>query len=61
MLEGFVDIFLFLSTELKVPEVNQEIKAELEGMGFGEARSVRALHFSGIFIIESPFSLCTLA
>lgn len=30
-----------------VPEVNKELLAELEFMGFSIARSTRALHFSG--------------
>lgn len=38
---------LLFSSELVVPEVNVEIKEELISMGFPEARSIRALHFSG--------------
>jgi hypothetical protein len=32
-----------------VPEVNKEMLADLEGMGFATARATRALHFSGMF------------
>ena len=30
-----------------VPEVDQKILEELEGMGFPKARATRALHYSG--------------
>jgi hypothetical protein len=33
--------------EMVVPEVNKELLAELEAMGFPTARATRALHFSG--------------
>lgn len=34
--------------DLVVPEVNKELLAELEGMGFSTARATRSLHFSGM-------------
>lgn len=33
---------------MAVPQVDKKILGELEAMGFPTARSVRALHFSGI-------------
>jgi hypothetical protein len=33
--------------EMVVPEVNKEMLADLEGMGFATVRATRALHFSG--------------
>lgn len=36
-----------LSTDMVVPEVDQKVLEELEGMGFSKARATRALHFSG--------------
>ncbi|KAL2612957.1 hypothetical protein R1flu_024649 [Riccia fluitans] len=38
--------------EMVVPEVNKELLAELEGMGFSTARATRSLHFSGADNIE---------
>jgi len=38
--------------EMVVPEVNKELLAELEAMGFPTARATRALHFSGNDNIE---------
>ncbi|OAE21817.1 hypothetical protein AXG93_2550s1560 [Marchantia polymorpha subsp. ruderalis] len=38
--------------DLVVPEVNKELLAELEGMGFSTARATRSLHFSGADNIE---------
>ncbi|KAL3680076.1 hypothetical protein R1sor_023032 [Riccia sorocarpa] len=38
--------------EMVVPEVNKELLAELEGMGFTTARATRSLHFSGADNIE---------
>ena len=35
--------------EMVVPEVNKEMLADLEAMGFATARATRALHFSGMF------------
>ena len=35
--------------EMVVPEVNKEMLADLEAMGFASARATRALHFSGMF------------
>jgi Holliday junction resolvase len=35
--------------EMVVPEVNKEMLADLEGMGFATVRATRALHFSGMF------------
>jgi hypothetical protein len=31
------------------PEVNKELLAELESMGFAAPRATRALHFTGFF------------
>jgi hypothetical protein len=39
--------------EMVVPEVNKELLAELEAMGFPTARATRALHFSGNDNIEA--------
>lgn len=39
--------------EMVVPEVNKELLAELEAMGFPSARATRALHFSGNDNIEA--------
>ncbi|GMP55563.1 hypothetical protein CsSME_00020341 [Camellia sinensis var. sinensis] len=33
--------------EMVVPEVDQKLLEELEGMGFPKARAIRALHYSG--------------
>lgn len=35
------------STEMVVPEVNQELLENLESMGFSKERATRALHYSG--------------
>lgn len=35
--------------EMVAPEVNKEMLADLEAMGFATARATRALHFSGMF------------
>ena len=35
--------------EMVVPEVNKEMLADLEAMGFASVRATRALHFSGMF------------
>jgi hypothetical protein len=35
--------------EMVVPEVNKEMLADLEAMGFATTRATRALHFSGMF------------
>lgn len=35
------------SQDMVVPEVDQKVLEELEGMGFSKARATRALHFSG--------------
>ncbi|KDD72081.1 hypothetical protein H632_c3895p0, partial [Helicosporidium sp. ATCC 50920] len=40
-------------TEMVAPEVNQEMVAELEGMGFASNRAIRALHFSGNASVEA--------
>lgn len=39
--------FLFLLVEMVVPEVNEQLLAELEEMGFPKERATRALHYSG--------------
>jgi hypothetical protein len=40
--------------EMITPEVNKELLAELEFMGFSVARSTRALHFSGSTAVNCP-------
>ena len=40
--------------EMIAPEVNKELLAELEFMGFSVARSTRALHFSGSTAVNCP-------
>ncbi|WVZ75324.1 hypothetical protein U9M48_023391 [Paspalum notatum var. saurae] len=42
--------------EMVVPEVNKEMLADLEGMGFTLARATRALHFSGNSTIEGAIN-----
>ncbi|CAN6238199.1 unnamed protein product [Urochloa humidicola] len=42
--------------EMVVPEVNKEMLADLEGMGFATARATRALHFSGNSTIEGAIN-----
>ncbi|KAH9298925.1 hypothetical protein KI387_030607, partial [Taxus chinensis] len=42
--------------DMVVPEVNKELLAELESMGFPTARATRALHFSGNTSIESAIN-----
>lgn len=37
-----------LPAEMVAPEVNKEMLADLEAMGFTTARATRALHFSGM-------------
>ncbi|KAK6145813.1 hypothetical protein DH2020_019682 [Rehmannia glutinosa] len=39
--------------EMVVPEVNQQLLAELEEMGFPKERAIRALHFSGNSSLEA--------
>ncbi|PIN11745.1 putative ubiquitin regulatory protein [Handroanthus impetiginosus] len=39
--------------EMVVPEVNQQLFAELEEMGFPKERAIRALHFSGNVSLEA--------
>ncbi|KAL6571229.1 hypothetical protein OROHE_002872 [Orobanche hederae] len=39
--------------EMVVPEVNQQLLAELEDMGFSKERAIRALHFSGNVSLEA--------
>ncbi|KAG8375992.1 hypothetical protein BUALT_Bualt09G0016700 [Buddleja alternifolia] len=39
--------------EMVVPEVNQQLFAELEEMGFSKERAIRALHFSGNVSLEA--------
>lgn len=38
------------------PEVNKELLAELESMGFATPRATRALHFTGFFFFLFEFS-----
>jgi hypothetical protein len=47
------DIVISEGMEMVVPEVNKELLAELEAMGFPTARATRALHFSGNDNIEA--------
>ncbi|KAF8689517.1 hypothetical protein HU200_041846 [Digitaria exilis] len=42
--------------EMVVPEVNKEMLADLEAMGFATARATRALHFSGNSTIEGAIN-----
>jgi len=42
--------------EMVVPEVNKEMLADLEAMGFASARATRALHFSGNSTIEGAIN-----
>ncbi|KAL6503578.1 hypothetical protein OROGR_025501 [Orobanche gracilis] len=42
--------------EMVVPEVNQQLLAELEDMGFSKERAIRALHFSVAAYIRSPLT-----
>jgi hypothetical protein len=42
---------------MAVPQVDKKMLGELEAMGFPTARSVRALHFSGIYFQTNL--LCT--
>ncbi|GMP55566.1 hypothetical protein CsSME_00020341 [Camellia sinensis var. sinensis] len=39
--------------EMVVPEVDQKLLEELEGMGFPKARAIRALHYSGNTSLEA--------
>ncbi|KAI8566762.1 hypothetical protein RHMOL_Rhmol02G0067000 [Rhododendron molle] len=41
------------SEEMVVPEVDQKLLEELEGMGFPKAKATRALHFSGNVSLEA--------
>jgi hypothetical protein len=38
---------------MAVPQVDKKMLGELEAMGFPTARSVRALHFSGMYFKQS--------
>ncbi|XP_024317884.1 UBX domain-containing protein 1 isoform X2 [Brachypodium distachyon] len=42
--------------EMVAPEVNKEMLADLEAMGFSTARATRALHFSGNSTIEGAIN-----
>lgn len=44
-LANYIPLVLYL--EMVVPEVDQKLLEELEGMGFPKAKATRALHFSG--------------
>lgn len=43
-----------------VPEVNQQLFAELEEMGFPKERATRALHYSGILSLKCKFMSCDI-
>lgn len=47
------DIVVSEGMEMVVPDVNKELLAELEAMGFPTARATRALHFTGNDNIEA--------
>eukprot|EP00245_Coleochaete_scutata_P014326 TRINITY_DN6061_c0_g1_i1.p1 TRINITY_DN6061_c0_g1~~TRINITY_DN6061_c0_g1_i1.p1 ORF type:complete len:413 (+),score=101.42 TRINITY_DN6061_c0_g1_i1:64-1302(+) len=43
-------------TKLVVPTVNEELKLELEGMGFSTAKATRALYYSGASDVEGAIN-----
>lgn len=40
-------IYLFITSEMVIPEVDKKLLGELEAMGFPKARATRGLHYSG--------------
>lgn len=45
-------MFIYL-LEMAIPQVDKKMLDELEAMGFPTARSVRALHFSGMSFFQT--------
>lgn len=43
-------LFIYVSSRMATPQLDKRILSELELMGFPTARSIRALHFSGMSI-----------